>query len=149
MKTLYYDIANCIERSYKLFLDLIKYELDRVKIYDINNVQALVLYNIADQEVSVGELTSRGMYQGSNVSYNLKKLIQAGYIVQTPSEHDKRSLHVRLSEKGRQVYDFIDKCISEQSEEFKTMFPNMKSLSLVHKHLQILEIFWSQQSARK
>ncbi|MDR1907468.1 MAG: MarR family transcriptional regulator [Holosporales bacterium] len=149
MKTLYYDIANCIERSYKLFLDVIKGELDKTKIHDINNVQALMLYNIADQEVSVGELTSRGMYQGSNVSYNLKKLIQAGYIVQTPSAHDKRSLYVRLSEKGQQIYNKIDELITNQSEGIKDVFPNVKSLNAVHKNLQMLETFWSQQGVRK
>jgi DNA-binding MarR family transcriptional regulator len=149
MKILYYDIANCIERSYKLFLDVIKGELDRMRIYDINNVQALMLYNIGDKEVSVGELTSRGMYLGSNVSYNLKKLIQAGYIVQTPSEHDKRSLHVRLSERGQQVYTQMDQCIMEQAEDIKDVFPNAKSLNLVHKNLQTLASFWSKQGPKK
>jgi DNA-binding MarR family transcriptional regulator len=149
MKILYYNIANCIERSYKLFLDVIKNELDRMRIYDINNIQALMLYNIGDQEVSVGELTSRGMYLGSNVSYNLKKLIQSGYIVQSPSLHDKRSLHVRLSDNGKQIYAKIDQCIMEQAEDIRGVFPNVKSLNTVHKSLQVLENFWSQQGTRK
>jgi DNA-binding MarR family transcriptional regulator len=120
-----------------------------MRIYDINNVQALMLYNIGDREVSVGELTSRGMYLGSNVSYNLKKLIQAGYIVQKPSAHDRRSLHVRLSDKGKQVYEQMDQCITEQSEDIKDVFPNAKSLNTVHKNLQTLASFWSRQSPRK
>lgn len=149
MKTLYYNIVSCIEHSYKLFLDIIKKELDQISVYDINNIQALMLYNISDQEVSVGEITSRGMYQGSNVSYNLKKLINAGYIIQTPSKHDKRSFYVRLSDKGQKIYQRIDLCIQEQENNIKDFFPGSKSLDSIYKNLQSLESFWLQQSIRK
>jgi DNA-binding MarR family transcriptional regulator len=149
MKTLYYDITNCVERIYKLFLDVIKVELEKLKIHDLNNIQALMLYNIDNNEVSVGDLIARGMYQGSNVSYNLKKLIKSGYVIQSPSVHDKRSLFVRLSDKGRSIHQKIDLCIKEQTDDVTAMFPNEKSLSLVRKNLQILEGFLLQHSSKR
>jgi DNA-binding MarR family transcriptional regulator len=149
MKTLYYDIASCVERIYKLFLDVIKVELEKLKIHDLNNIQALMLYNIDNNEVSVGDLIARGMYQGSNVSYNLKKLINSGYVVQNPSSHDKRSLYIRLSEKGKDVHQKIDLCIKEQSDDITELFLNEKSLAITNKNLQILERFLLQHSSRK
>ena len=62
-----------VERLHRLLLDVVKDEFERLKILDINSVQALLLFNIGENEVTAGELKARGYYQGSNVSYNLKK----------------------------------------------------------------------------
>jgi DNA-binding MarR family transcriptional regulator len=110
-----------------------------MRILDINSVQALIIYNIAEQKVSVGELISRGMYNGSNVSYNLKKLIQMGYLEQTPSEHDKRSLFINLSEKGLKTYKKIDRCIEEHAKKLGSIFSSNKNLEAVYKGLQGIE----------
>ena len=64
-----------VERLHRLLLDVVKDEFERLGIIDINSVQALLLFNIGDNEVTAGELKSRGYYQGSNVSCNLKKLV--------------------------------------------------------------------------
>ena len=65
-----------VERLHRLLLDVIKDEFERLGIIDMNPVQALLLFNIGDNEVTAGELKTRGYYQGSNVSYNLKKLVE-------------------------------------------------------------------------
>lgn len=148
MGSTYYSIMGSIERSYRLFLNTIKKRLDKIQVNDINNIQALMIYNIADQEVSVGELTTRGMYQGSNVSYNLKKLAQMGYVIQTPSKHDRRSLYVRLSDKGKQMYTVIDTCIGEQDSEIIKFFSNKKSLEKIFENIGKLENFLLQQNVR-
>src|SRR4051794_41631274 len=90
-------------RFHRHFLEVLKTELDRLGIQDINNVQSLILYNIGDDELTVGELTARGYYLGSNVSYNIKKLVENGYIVQERSSHDRRMTRIRLSRKGLEV----------------------------------------------
>jgi DNA-binding MarR family transcriptional regulator len=100
VKDAYLQIIALIERLHREFLEVVKAELDRRAIRDLNNVQAMILFNIGEEELSVGELTIRGCYLGSNVSYNLKKLTENGYIEQTRSPHDRRSVTVRLSEKG-------------------------------------------------
>src|SRR5271157_3727351 len=101
----YFKVISLVERLHRQFLELVKLELDGLGIHDINNIQGLILYNIGDAEMTVGELTLRGCYLGSNVSYNVKKMVENDYLVQERSEHDRRSIHVRLSEKGRKLRD--------------------------------------------
>ena len=70
--THYLESLALVERLHRLLLDVIKDEFERVGVIEINPVQALLIFNIADNEVTVGELKSCGYYQGSNISYNLK-----------------------------------------------------------------------------
>src|ERR671916_3266121 len=74
------DALTLVERLHRRLLDVIKDEFDRKGRSDINSVQALLLYNIGDGERTASELRKRGYYLGSNVSYNLKKLVDLGYI---------------------------------------------------------------------
>ena len=100
MKNGYLEVISLVERLHRHFLEVVKLELDGLGIHDINNVQGLMLFNIGDAEMTVGELTLRGCYLGSNVSYNVKKMVENGYLVQERSVHDRRSIHVRLTDKG-------------------------------------------------
>ena len=97
----YLETLNLVERLHRQLLDVIKDELDRRDEREINSVQALLLFNVGDQELTAGELRTRGHYLGSNVSYNLKKLVEAGYIHHERSEADRRSVLVRLTRQGR------------------------------------------------
>jgi DNA-binding MarR family transcriptional regulator len=101
----YLAVILLIERLHRQLLEVISLELDGFGTYDINNVQALMLFNIGDAEMTIGELTTRGAYLGSNVSYNVKKMVENGYLVQERSLHDRRSIHVRLTTKGRRLVD--------------------------------------------
>src|SRR4051795_5899330 len=105
MKAEYLETIGLIERLHRHFLEIVKLELDGLGVHDINNVQGLILYNIGDAEMTVGELTLRGCYLGSNVSYNVKKMVENGYLAQERSKYDRRSIHVRLTEKGRTLRD--------------------------------------------
>jgi DNA-binding MarR family transcriptional regulator len=105
MKASYLDTIGLVERLHRHFLEIVKLELDGIGVHDINNVQGLILFNIGDAEMTVGELTLRGCYLGSNVSYNVKKMVENGYLIQERSQHDRRSIHVRLSEKGKKLRD--------------------------------------------
>src|ERR1700743_2274579 len=103
----YLETLNLVERLHRQLLDVIKDELDRRDEREINSVQALLLFNVGDQELTAGELRTRGHYLGSNVSYNLKKLVEAGYIHHERSEADRRSVLVRLTPKGEAVRDML------------------------------------------
>src|ERR671928_2080757 len=97
----YLEVISPVERLHRHFLEVVKLELDGLQIHDINNVQGMMLFNIGDAEMTVGELTLRGCYLGSNVSYNVKKMVENGYLAQERSMHDRRSAHVKLTDKGR------------------------------------------------
>jgi len=101
----YLTVISLIGRLHRQFLEIVKLELDGADIRDINNVQAVMLFNLGDAEMTVGELTLRGCYLGSNVSYNLKKMVENGYVEQARSPHDRRSVHARLTPKGRVLRD--------------------------------------------
>ncbi len=103
----YFQSLQLLERLHKLMLDLVKDEFERIGQTDLNPVQAMLLYNLGTQEVTAGELRSRGMYQGSNVSYNLKKLVEMGYIHHERCEMDRRAVRVRLTEQGTDVRDKV------------------------------------------
>ena len=103
MKKEYLELTRLIERLHRRFLDVLRAELNRMSIKDINAVQALLLANIGEEEIVIRDLVERGYYQGSNVSYNIKKLVDMGYLEQERSTHDRRSVRVRLTEKAMGV----------------------------------------------
>ncbi len=107
LKTTYRTTLRMVERLHRQLLDVIKDELDRNGRGDINSVQALLLFNIGDEELSAGELRSRGHYLGSNVSYNLKKLVEGGYLHHQRCASDRRSVKVSLTEAGRTTRDMV------------------------------------------
>ncbi len=110
----YLQTLTLVERLHRQLLDVVKNELDRTSYGAINSVQALLLFNIGDEKMTAGELRSRGHYLGSNVSYNLKKLVQTGYLSHQPSPTDKRAVHVCLTEKGQQVRAIIQGLFDRQ-----------------------------------
>ena len=107
MKELYFETIRLIERLHRQFLEVIKVELDRTGVIDTNNIQALILSNIGKGELTIVELTNRGYYLGSNVSYNVKKMVENGYLEQERLPHDRRSVRVRASQKGLEICDLI------------------------------------------
>ncbi len=144
MKENYLELISLIERLHRLFLEVIKCELDNLKIEDINSVQAMVLYNLGGEQISIGELTTRGCYLGSNVSYNLKKMVQNGYVEQITSKHDRRSYIIKLSTKGTSLYKKIDAALERQVENLKN--EKFEELEKIIPILRDLEVFWSNAS---
>jgi DNA-binding MarR family transcriptional regulator len=103
----YLEVISLVERLHRQFLEVVKLELEGFGIQDINNVQAMMLFNIGDAKMTVGELSVRGCYLGSNVSYNVKKMVENEYLAHERSVHDRRSIHVRLTEKGIKLRDSL------------------------------------------
>jgi DNA-binding MarR family transcriptional regulator len=146
LKPLYLEALTLVERLHRRLLDVIKDEFDRSGRSDVNAVQALLLFNIGDSELTAGELRTRGYYLGSNVSYNLKKLVEMGYIHHQRSRMDRRSVRVSLTDKGNDVarvvgalYDrhvrSIDQVGGIDADDFHTL----------NRSLQRLERFWTDQ----
>ncbi|MCK5284239.1 MAG: winged helix-turn-helix transcriptional regulator [Alphaproteobacteria bacterium] len=146
MPTPYYEAIQLIERLHRHFLDVLKVELDKKGTQDINNVQSMILYNIGDDEMTVGELTIRGYYLGSNVSYNVKKMVENGYLVQERSVHDKRSIRVKLSEKGLDLKTMISDMFVRHEAQIEGSEITVERLDELNKTLQMLERFWAHQT---
>lgn len=108
-KLCYIEALGLVERLHRRLLDVIKDEFERSGDPDINAVQGLLLFNIGDQELTPGELRTRGHYLGSNVSYNLRKLVDAGYIRHERSSADRRSVRISLTQKGQDIRAIVDR----------------------------------------
>ncbi len=142
----YLEVIALVERLHRHFLEVVKLELDGLGIHDINNVQGMMLFNIGDAEMTVGELTLRGCYLGSNVSYNVKKVVENGYIVQERSVHDRRSIHVRLTDKGCDLRDRLSVMHKRHVEMLGQTAITDGDLQGVAVTLRQLERFWIRAS---
>src|SRR3954466_9165439 len=137
----YLEVISLVERLHRHFLEVVKLELDGLRIHDINNVQGLMLFNIGDAEMSVGELTLRGYYLGSNVSYNVRKLVENGYLIQERSVHDRRSIRVKLSPKGLVLCDRVDAMFERQVKALVGT-GSLEDLNQAANYYRRLERFW-------
>jgi len=142
----YLEALSLVERLHRLLLDVIKDEFERLSILDINAVQALLLFNVGDNEVTAGELKTRGYYQGSNVSYNLKKLVENGYMHHARSEIDRRSVRVRLTPKGQEVRAVVADLFSRHAEGMISRgVVGLEELDGINTSLKRMERYWADQ----
>lgn len=142
----YLEILGMVERLHRLLLDVIKDEFERLGLLDINSVQALLLFNIGDHEVTAGELKTRGYYQGSNVSYNLKKLVEADYMHHQRCEVDRRAVRVKLSEKGHHIRDIVADLFERHAQgmDQRNILAG-KGLGELNETLKRMERYWTEQ----
>ena len=146
IKPVYLEALTLVERLHRRLLDVIKDEFDRKGRSDINAVQALLLYNLGDSELTAGELRTRGYYLGSNVSYNLKKMVDMGYIVHQRSRVDRRSVRVSLSEKGKEVAQIVDELYERHTQSLEEIGGiDAQAFARLNTALHRLERFWTDQ----
>jgi len=146
LKPLYMEAVTLVERLHRRLLDVVKDEFDRSGRSDINSVQALLLFNIGDAELTAGELRTRGYYLGSNVSYNLKKLVEMGYIHHQRSRMDRRSVRVSLTEKGQEVASIVGGVYERHMKSIEQVGGiAVDDFQQLNRSLQRLERFWTDQ----
>ena len=146
VRPLYLESLTLVERLHRRLLDVIKDEFDRRGRADINSVQALLLYNIGDKELTAGELRTRGYYLGSNVSYNLKKLVELGFLDHQRSRVDRRSVRIRLTAQGQEIRRIVDALYQKHVKTVEQVGGiSGDEFSSLNKALHRLERFWTDQ----
>ena len=146
VQPLYLEALTLVERLHRRLLDVIKDEFDRRGRADINSVQALLLYNIGDKELTAGELRTRGYYLGSNVSYNLKKLVELGFLDHQRSRVDRRSVRIRLTAQGQEIRKIVDALYQKHVFTIEQVGGiSTDEFTLLNKSLHRLERFWTDQ----
>ena len=143
VKASYLETIALIERLHRQCMELVKTELDRLGVRDLNAVQAMILFNLGEAELTVGELTQRGYYLGSNVSYNVKKMVENGYLLQQRSPHDKRATHLRCSDKGLDICKRLDELFAGHAEELAGNGVDRQAISSTNDALHRLEGYWA------
>ncbi len=142
----YVEALSLIERLHRLLLDVLKDEFERLGMLEINPVQALLMFNIGENEVTAGELRSRGYYQGSNVSYNLKRLVEMGYMHHQRCEVDRRAVRVKLTPRGREISDMVGQLFARHAEGLLSrgvLDPDI--IEQINRALKRTERFWTDQ----
>ena len=142
----YLEALHLVERLHRRLLDVIKDEFERRGREDVNSVQALLLYNIGDKELTASELRSKGYYLGSNVSYNVKKLVETGYLHHARSKLDRRSVRISLTGKGREVHEIINGLYAKHARTIQPIGGiSADDFSRLNQALGRLERFWTDQ----
>ena len=139
----YMELTRLIERLHRRFLDVLRVELTRMGIRDLNGVQALLLSNIGTEEIVIRDLIERGYYQGSNVSYNIKKMTEMGYLEQRRAEHDKRSVSIKLTPKAIDVVAQINKLQDQSAVNFEEKGVSSQQADDASNLLRLLERTWT------
>ncbi len=146
LRSLYMEALQLVERLHRRLLDVIKDEFERNGRSDINAIQALLLFNIGTAELTAGELRSRGYYLGSNVSYNLKKLVDLGFINHQRSRVDRRSVRISLTAKGKEVADVVASLYERHIGSIEQVGGiSAEEFQRMNKALQRLDRFWNDQ----
>ena len=139
----YLDMLALVERLHRLLLDLVKDEFERLQIVELNPVQGLLLFNIGDRVLTAGELKTRGYYQGSNVSYNLKKLVTGGFVHHRRSKVDRRSVRVQLTDKGQEICRIVGAMVDKHANQLSTRL-GPEELERLNGNLKTIERFWAE-----
>jgi DNA-binding MarR family transcriptional regulator len=144
IRSLYLESLQLVERLHRRLLDVIKDEFDRKGRADINAIQALLLFNIGNAELTAGELRSRGYYLGSNVSYNLKKLVELDFINHQRSRVDRRSVRVSLTPRGQEIADVVGRLYERHVGSIEQVGGiNREEFRQMNRALQRLDRFWN------
>lgn len=136
------EIARVIERAHRRFLDLLRIELTRLGTDDISPSQVMLLFTIGSDELSVRDLLERGHYLGSNASYNLKQLVEGGYVDRSPSLRDRRSARLKLTAKAVSLCDAI-RSMHDTAERSPRDEAEALELTTAYNVLRKLEMHWT------
>jgi DNA-binding MarR family transcriptional regulator len=146
IRPVYLEALSLVERLHRRLLDVVKDEFDRRNRSDVNAIQALLLYNVGDKELTASELRTRGYYLGSNVSYNVKKLVEEGFLHYARSRIDRRSVRISLTAKGREVHDIVARLYDKHASTVEQIGGvSTEEFKALNSSLQRLERFWTDQ----
>lgn len=140
---MYHEVARIIERMHRRFLDVLRIELGRTGIEDISPVQVMMLLNISTGEISVRDLIERGYYLGSNASYNLKQLVDTGYVERSASPRDRRAARLKLSPRGVELCEQLRRMASLHSDGLIRSETDMQEFEVTYRTLRRLERKWT------
>ena len=143
LREFYGEMTRLIERLHRRYLEVVRIQLEALGIRDINSVQALILVTVADEEMLVRDLIQRCYYLGSSTNHNIKKLVDCEYLEQQRSSHDRRSVRIRLSNQGRELYTRLRELEARHAEEVAEDFRLAEGIDHVRKMLRRVERVWA------
>ena len=122
-----------LEQAHRRLHDVVKDNLERSGERSLTGVQALLIYEIGDEETPASTLRARGAFAGTSMSYNVKKLQDAGYLIQTRSDDDRRTVLLKLTPSGKAVRE-KDSMLRDFKEELASELRMRRAEADAHKH---------------
>lgn len=136
------ELPRMLERMHRRYLDILQVEMKRLAIRDINPVQAFMLLDMGEDELTIQELVDRGYYVRSNALYNIKKLVDAGYFAQARDPHDRRAMRIGLTDKARANCAKLKGRLDDLANRISKRDGPKADYEAVHSALRALERAW-------
>ena len=136
------ELPRMLERMHRRYLDILQVEMKRLAIRDINPVQAFMLLDMGEDELTIQELVDRGYYVRSNALYNIKKLVDAGYFAQARDPHDRRAMRIGLTDKARANCTKLKGRLDDLANRISKRDGPKADYTAVHSALRALERAW-------
>lgn len=136
------QILHSVEMLHHRFLDVISAELGR-RDKALSSVQALILCHASETPISLGQLQALGQYEGTNLTYNISKLAEGGYVKLSRPQWDKRSSLIELTEEGRQVAQVILCALDIHADSLAGIGISAQELLLLTRALKDINHLWS------
>lgn len=144
VRQFYDEVTQIVERMHRRYLDVIRLELQSLGIRDINSVQALILVSMRDEEMLIRDLIQRYYYLGSSTNYNIKKLVECGYLEHERARHDRRSVRIRLSAKGRDLVAELNQLQKQHADTLTAEGDLSQDINATRRWLRRVERVWAE-----
>lgn len=136
------DLICLIERMHRRYVDVLRMDLVALGADDLSPAQVMMLFAIGRGETMVRELMARGYYVGSSASYNLKRLVESGYVERKTSERDRRAARLSLAPKGSELCERIRTLDGRYHQRLSRNENQKHELTVTYRTLQRLEEIW-------
>lgn len=142
----YVELLRVLERAHRQLLETVSAELERSEVTDVNAVQALLLYHMGEEPLTAAEIKTSGRYLGSNVTYNLRKLIEAGRLVESRGPNGRGAPRFSPTEAGSQIRALVEGLFERQSSSLKPLCAMGEAdVQQASAALAKLERYWTDQ----
>lgn len=105
--------------------------------------QALILCHASERPISLWQLQALGQFEGTNLTYNIAKLTEGGYVKLSRPQWDKRSSLIELTEQGRQVSQVILCTLDIHADSLSGIGITTQELTLLTRALMDIHHLWS------
>lgn len=107
------DIAVAMDRSLRVFSEFVRPILVAHNADKLSTQNLIFLISVGEGDARVNDIVKRGRYVGSNASYVLKFLQEAGFIDRRQDTDDRRNAIVSWTPRGQALVEALKTACGE------------------------------------
>ncbi len=143
MKSTLIKANDVFSRISSVFMEIIRLEIERIGVYNLTAAQYIILQHLGNDRIPVGDLSLRSSYFGTNISYNVRKMVENEYIIQEKSQHDQRTHYVSISPKSKELIAKIDQALDEHGDLLHKYGIDRKYFEEILSSIGKVDDFWT------